>query len=573
MDDKDLYDTADHVGISPAELGDALRYWLDPEKKTPSVVAISGAWGSGKTFWWTHYVPTIQNRHVYLSLFGVADIQELEQRLLAASFGIDDATTEKRVSQGLQSLGKLAKLGAEAFKDIPGAGIMGGLEGYLGSVVRDAAYGRLENAVIAIDDLERKSSTLKLEQVLGFVSRLKEVWQASVALILNEQRLSDHDQTLLNDFREKVIDCDFHFTVSPLSAAEIGLKDHAWAAPAAAEFGERVGLSNVRVYQRANSVLARLSVNYSALPVSVQSRFATSVTALCWAQFARAPDVPSIDQLLRFNTMSSAFERDDHKSREPQPYEKTMSRIVWYADDMDKLVAMIVRTGKVPSEALAQQLNALLLDHERALARDRVRAVWDFYRSTLHGNDEELAGRLGSTFSECKQYVSVGDLSSAAWLLRQLEKSAEADEMINSQIRFWEERNESFSDLIESNRFSTTDTYLLEKLNQQPSKSPYEGVAPLFDFFVRHRDGWSPVEEAALLFTSARSWLDFLEQTTHEHLMTTLARIRVAYAHLRSQREARNITWHFSPIDVALRALKYKTKANTLLVRALMKPN
>lgn len=570
MDDENVPDKTDEIGINPAELGDALRYWLDPKRESSSVVAISGKWGGGKTFWWTHYIPTVQSRNVYVSLFGIADIQELEHRLLAASFGIDDATTETRVSKGLQSLGKLAKFGAETFKDIPGAAIMGGLEGYLGSVVRDAAYSRLERAVVAIDDLERRSSTLKLEQVLGFVSRLKEVWKASVVLILNEPRLSDHDQALLSDFREKVIDCDFQFTVSPLYAATIGLKDHAWAAQSAAEFGERVGLCNVRVYQRANSVLARLPVDYSALPASVQSRLATSVTALCWAQFARAPEVPSVDQLLMFHTMSSAFERGADKARKPEPYEKTMSKIAWYADDMDKLVAVVVRTGQVPSEAISKQLNTFLLDHERAQASDRIRAVWDFYRSTLHGDDEELATHLLAAFSECQQYVSVGELSSAAWLLRGLGKSAGADEMINSQIRFWDERNESFSALIESNRFSTTDAYLLEKLNLQPSKSRYETPEQLFYFFVRNNNGWSPDEEAALLSVTRRAWLDFLEQVTHDQLMPTLVRIRGVYAHLQSQKDARNITWRFSPIDVALRALKYKTKANTRLVRALL---
>ena len=572
MDDENVPDKTNEIGIEPAELGDALRYWLDPKKATSSVVAISGAWGSGKTFWWTHYIPSIQSRNVYVSLFGVADIQELEQRLLAASFGIEDPTTEARVTKGLQSLGKLVKIGAEAFKDVPGAGIMGGLEGYLGSVVRDAAYGRLERAVVAIDDLERRSPTLKLEQVLGFISRLREVWHASVVLILNEPRLSGDDQTLLNDFREKVIDCDFRFTVTAASAAEIGLEGHPWAVQPAAEFGERVGLSNIRVYQRANSVLARFPIDYSALPTEVQSRLATSVIAVCWAQFARAPEVPSVNQLLLFQSMSFALARSADKNRLAEPYEKTLSKLNWYADEMDRLVAVVVRTGKVPSADLTKHLNTVLVDHERTLAANRIRAIWDLYRSTLHGDDEELARCIKSAFSVCKPYVSIGDVSSAAWLLRALGESAAADQMVDCQIQFWEQRGDSIRALLD-NKFGDTDGYLLKKLAGQPADQSYKSIAPLFDFFANNTGGWNPREEIALLALTSREWLEFLETVTHDRLMSALSGIRRVYAHLQSQNDVRNITWRFSPLDVALRILKNKTKANVLLVRALMNSN
>lgn len=569
MDERNVNDNPDEVGINSAELGDALCYWLDPKKQVPSVVSISGAWGSGKTYWWTHYIPTIQSRNVYVSLFGVADTQELEQRLLAASFGIEDGTTEKRVAKGLQSLGKLAKIGAEAFKDIPGAGIMGGLEGYLGSVVRDAAYGRLENAVIAIDDLERKSSTLKLEQVLGFVARLHEVWKAAVVLILNESRLSSDDQTLLNDFREKVIDCDFRFTATAASAAKIGLEGHTWAVQSAADFGERVNLSNIRIYQRASSVLARLPIHYSTLPPSVQSRLATSVIALCWAQFASGPEVPSLDQLLSFHSMSFAVAGIADKTRKSLPHEKTLSKLSWSADEMDNLIAIVVRTGKVPTDAIATQLNAYLMDEARARAHERISAIWTLYRSTLNGDDEALANHIVSTFSECKQYVSVGDVSSAAWLLRALAKSDDANAMIDTQTMFWEQRGDSLRarsvDLL-----GDTDKYLLEKLQERPAQSPYKTIGDLFEFFVKHNDGWNPEEEAALLAYTARDWLNFLGEAKHERFMVALSRIRDVYSLLRGRHKS-VVQWRVSPLDVALRALRNKTKMNAKLIPALMK--
>jgi hypothetical protein len=433
---ENLTDESNEVGISPAELSDALRYWFDPKKETSSVIAISGAWGSGKTFWWTHYIPSTHSRHVYVSLFGVADIQELEQRLLAASFSVEDATTEARVSKGLQSLGKLVKVGAEAFKDIPGASLISGLEGYLGSIVRDAAYARLEHAVIAIDDLERRSSALNLEQVLGFVSRLREVWNASVVLILNETRLSDVDKARLNEFREKVIDCDFRFTVSPAEAAGIGLKDNPWASRGATDFAAKVGLCNIRIFQRVDSVLSRLTISSESTPQAVLDRLAYSVTGIAWAHFCRGDDVPTAEQLLQSSSFDAGVKAAE-KNRTQEPYEKTLSKVRWRTDDMDLLVYGVVVSGRVPTVEVNAQLQSYLLDHDRNESAARMQSAWDLYWTTLGDNAEDFSAALHRAYIKHISFSSLSELNGAINVLNELGKSYLARDLIDKQIGWW----------------------------------------------------------------------------------------------------------------------------------------
>lgn len=569
MDDENVPDKTNEIGISPAELGDALRFWLDPKKEFPSVVAISGAWGSGKTFWWTHYIPSIQSRNVYVSLFGVADIQELEQRLLAASFGVEDATTEARVTKGLQSLGKLVKIGAEAFKDVPGAGIMSGLEGYLGSVVRDAAYGRLERAVIAIDDLERRSSTLNLEQVLGFVSRLREVWNASVVLILNEFRLSDGDKARLNEFREKVIDCDFRFTITPSSAAEIGLKGNPWASAGATSFAEQVGLCNIRIFQRVDSVLSRLTISPESTPQAVLDRLAYSVTGIAWAYFCRGDEVPTAEQLLQSNSFDAGVKAAE-KNRTQEPYEKTLSKLRWNTDDMDHLVYGVVASGRVPTNEVNAQLQAYLLNHDRNESSARLQKAWDMYWSTLEDNADDFAAALYEASCKHVSFASLSELTGTVETLNKLGKSEFARTLVDQQICWWSANEISREKL--GSRYSnvTTDIYLEEQLAKLLPDLKSQLTAREVIEFLSRKSGWNPREEAFLIGMSQSDWIAALENLELPDIGRAIGAVRDVYRHLKADKR-KNVTWKQSPLDEALMALGARSTIAKLRVDVLLR--
>jgi|GEM_PF-3696281 len=556
-------------GISPAELDDAIRYWLDQNKETPSVVAISGPWGSGKTYWWKHFIESELTRSVYVSLFGISDVKELEQRVLAASFGVDVPLDEERIGKGFQSIGKLVKIGADVFKDVPGSGVLNAIEGYVGSVVRDAAYSRLNRAVVAIDDLERRSSTLALEQVLGFVSRLREVWNASVVLILNEVRLKTEDKTRLDEFREKVIDCDFQFAIAPSTAAEIGLKSNPWALRGATNFAEQVGLCNVRIFQRVDSILSRLVVNPATIPEPVLDRLANSVTGIAWAHFSRASHVPTAEQLLQFNSFAAGVKAAD-KNRNREPYEETLSKIRWIPDSMDNLVYEIVASGRVPSEEVNKQIQAYLLDHKRNDSSSRMQAAWDMYWSTLRDNANDFSEALSSAYVEHIPFSSLNELSGAVDILEKLEKHELARELVDKQIDWWKANDVSRERLGTWHIGFSAGSYLETKLAQlsPDTKSPLTPAEVLT--LLSNKSGWGASEETVLLRTSKSEWIDTLENFDLAGIGTAISSVRSCYAHIKANKRP-YVPWETSPLDEALVELGARSKIAQLRVDVLLR--
>lgn len=69
--------------------------------------------------------------------------------------------------------------------------------------------------IIVIDDLERASAQVSLEEVLGIVEELKHCNYVKVILIAHLDEIKDNNKELLDKYSEKVIDRIYHITESP----------------------------------------------------------------------------------------------------------------------------------------------------------------------------------------------------------------------------------------------------------------------------------------------------------------------------------------------------------------------
>jgi hypothetical protein len=63
----------------------------------------------------------------------------------------------------------------------------------------------IENVIVCFDDFERISDKLKLKDVLGLISELKEQKKCTVVLILNKKELKDED---LSKYKDKIVFLD-----------------------------------------------------------------------------------------------------------------------------------------------------------------------------------------------------------------------------------------------------------------------------------------------------------------------------------------------------------------------------
>lgn len=171
------------------------QFVRNPRHKT---LLLKGKWGVGKTHAVRDFllgeespVKTVS----YVSLSGVATVAD--ERSLAIS-GLER-------DGGQAAWAKFTNIAKAATKTFPaGAGAVAdvgidALQGFLTNWV-------IKDAVVVLDDIERKGESLSLSAIFGAVSRLTEIRGAKVIVMMNEDELlrADHQAAeLFSNQREK----------------------------------------------------------------------------------------------------------------------------------------------------------------------------------------------------------------------------------------------------------------------------------------------------------------------------------------------------------------------------------
>jgi len=122
----------------------------------------------------------------------------------------------------------------------------------------------MKDALVVIDELERRARGLELEEVLGLVVRLSEHRQCKVVVISNEDKLTPEDQTTLNEQREKVFDLEHAYepTVKDTVAAIVkDQNDQARILPSL----ESLGINNLRIVTKTQMAVDRFNRLLSAI--------------------------------------------------------------------------------------------------------------------------------------------------------------------------------------------------------------------------------------------------------------------------------------------------------------------
>ncbi|CAB5496436.1 hypothetical protein THERMOT_520 [Bathymodiolus thermophilus thioautotrophic gill symbiont] len=161
------------------------------------VVSISGKWGVGKTYFWNEFKYQLTDQKTaYVSLFGKEKISDIRTDILlqVTSKGKHFAKNLKVIKLPyVDTSALITLLDNKDFKDV----------------------------IVCFDDFERLSSSMKLEEVLGLISELKEQKNCKVVMILNEGELEDNNKEIFAKYKEKLIDYEFDYNPKPSESLDI----------------------------------------------------------------------------------------------------------------------------------------------------------------------------------------------------------------------------------------------------------------------------------------------------------------------------------------------------------------
>ncbi|WP_120828480.1 P-loop NTPase fold protein [Helicobacter pylori] len=183
------------------------------DQNKPVAIAINGEWGIGKTYLWKNELaPLIKDKFkknpIYTSVFGKKDEQAIIEDLVAQFLSAEKQKTNpiRNIINGILSFLSM-HFGVKINVNVD----------FLFKMLKKE---HMENTIVCIDEFERLSDKIPVQDILGLISELKEHKGCCVIVICNYFKLfTDETQKIFNVYCEKVFDRMFNF--SPCAKEQI----------------------------------------------------------------------------------------------------------------------------------------------------------------------------------------------------------------------------------------------------------------------------------------------------------------------------------------------------------------
>ena len=166
-------------------------------------IFINGAWGIGKSYYTNEYVKENFSNIVYISLFGKNSYEAIENAI----------TTE--LMNKMDKIDKLKKRAKKIAKGIDSTISLLGVSISVPSYGRKTLIEEFSNLldekelIIIIDDLERKSGNILIEDVMGMVEEFSMFEKIKIAIIGDEKNIASEDLKKWQKFKEKIIEKEY----------------------------------------------------------------------------------------------------------------------------------------------------------------------------------------------------------------------------------------------------------------------------------------------------------------------------------------------------------------------------
>ena len=376
------------------------------------VIALSGKWGTGKTYLWRQVQKesndeAIQSAAV-VSLFGVSSLNELKTKVAQALLPrLQDEKVAAQVSAALSGLTKLAKAvhrGFGALDDLPVL----------------ALPTLLGNKFLVIDDIERKHQKLNIDEILGFIDECVQTYKCRVLLILNDDKLKDKE--IWEQFREKVIDHELRLETTAAEAFQIAkaITSTDWAEDIEAA-SVACGITNIRILGKIVRVANRLLVHNGELSPEVVSRVVPPIVLLSAIHYKSLPDGPTFEYVMNHNAALSATaralrqQRPDHEQSEEdalhEQWDSLLRKLkIHSGSEFEKLVMEFLRTGLMVPQAVRELIERYQEDGRILSTRSRVSSFFQHYNWHPEIAESDLIDELRALLSGV-EYIEAPTLS------------------------------------------------------------------------------------------------------------------------------------------------------------------
>lgn len=347
-----------------------------------SVIALSGKWGTGKTYLWRQVRDESRDAAITnsaaVSLFGVRTISDLKIKVAQALLPKlkEDSLLAAQVSAAVSGVKKLAQSIHRGFSVLDDLPLL-------------ALPNLLKNKFLVIDDIERKHEKLSIDEILGFIDECVQTYSCRILVVLNDDKLKDKE--IWEQFREKVIDLELRLDTSPEEAFAIArsITSTDWADDLQSAT-VACGITNIRILCRIIRVANRLLEGHGELSPNVLARVIPSIVLLSAIYYKGLINGPTFEYVLGHNAAVSAMTKavrsqngDQEESEEDALQGQWDSLLrdleIHSGGEFEQLVVDVLQTGLLDTKKVSDQIEHYQADGRVLNAQNKVSTFFQNY--------------------------------------------------------------------------------------------------------------------------------------------------------------------------------------------------
>jgi hypothetical protein len=357
------------------------KFLKSPE---PEVLCISGEWGVGKTYLWTHQLRSAASAgeialktYSYVSLFGLNNLESVKRTIFESSSSVLDHSAVPIAPQISNNPGPL----------------------YFASV---------RGQIICVDDMERRDESLTMKGMLGLISVLKEERSCKVVLILNDDQLGPDDEKEWRAHFEKVVDEHLIFAPGAQDAARIALRADDEVTHYLRANCVSLGISNIRVIKKIEKFARNIEAFLSDknLDPGVLKQAVQTITLLGWSTFQpkHAPSLEFITTRRGSSYVPKGAQIDPKEAQWNSMLDDYLFRML---DEFDGELLKLIETGYYDKEKLATQARRLSESYVAKAQNNAFEDAWKLYHERSDGDVADLANFIRRSWGNEAPAVSI----------------------------------------------------------------------------------------------------------------------------------------------------------------------
>lgn len=463
------------------------------------VIVLSGEWGVGKTHLWNEIRSASKDKKItesiYVTGFGANTISDLKLRILQNTFLSNKPSAKEKLKvileYGSSFINKLTGKSAEDFflLLLPKA---------------------IENKLVVIDDVERRSSELSIDQFMGFLNEYSEAHKIKFLILLNTNKLKQKEQW--DELHEKVIDIEISLNPSP---KECFYKVMSGLQSEADERLLRVltvlDLRNIRVIKKIvkNISLLKKKFNIDEVP---SVRWVPSVALLTALAYRAVESAPTFEYMSSYNPYSRLLNQNKDKNSIEHKWSSLLDSLdINHIDDFEIIFNEFLKTGILDEKRLENLLLQYKTDVTNQAAYDKRN---EFFKSVFwdsHQTKEQLLDKAKELLETAK-YMDPQTVSSMAEVVVDLGDSSLATQYIDVWESSLKDRPayQNLEERVVDNSYGKLHARVFAKLKQmRDTQHPPIDVYEAANNIIQN-SGWGEKERIAFKDSTKEKYIEVI---------------------------------------------------------------